>query len=224
MNTALKAVYLALGVALMALVCLWAALSFKYGPESVRAAKDTLVHADGLVGESRLAAKNSVTASKEMAEAAQNVNGLVSDLRITNSKAGTLLSTSSRDIDNLSGSIVNRLDSIAVTQAKLDAAIDSVATIPAHVNPALDAVPPVLNSLNLLISDPVIKGTLDNLSLASLNAAHLEDSLNTSVKHVDERWLAPWDGKHPIRHRLGQIGNTTLQVVGVGATLGRDFK
>ena len=110
------------------------------------------------------------------------------------------------------------------TLDKLDAAIDSITTIPPHVNQALDGATNFTKSAQLLISDPVIKGTLDNLSLASLKLARLEDSLNTSVKHVDSRWLAPWDGSHPVKHRLGQIGNIGLQLGGISSSFWRDSK
>lgn len=222
MNDLIKYLTAACLACLLTFGCFWTYLSFKYGQESVRAAKDTLVHADGLVGEARLAAKNSVTASQKTSEAIENLNETITDLdklvwKFDDSAdaATELLSTSGRTIDNVGTAIVNRTNALATTQANADAAIAAITTIPPQVNGTLGAATQAIGSLNHILADPVILDAAGNVNRFAANGADLELSLNTSVKHVDQRWLAPWDGSHPVRHYAG-VG---LGYVGLGTQI-----
>jgi hypothetical protein len=134
-----------------------------------------------------------------------NVNGVVSDVRGT-VKQSTL------------------------TLAEAQTAIQAVETIPPHINTLADQVTtsliPMPSALRGLtnVSAEIATFIHGPLTFATNNAGKLEDTANTSLGHVDRRWLAPWDGTHPFRHYMGATLGTGLQLGNLGATIIRDTK
>jgi hypothetical protein len=153
-----------------------------------------LLHADGLVNEARLAAKKSVTASEDTDKAIVALGKLVDGIGQTNAKAGVLLeqlggtalsatnainatSATVAKLGAVADSTRERIDALASTQAKADAAIDALTTIPAHVNDALAPLPSLEQHADLLISNPKIDTLLGNVDAVTMNAARATKDL-----------------------------------------------
>jgi ABC-type transporter Mla subunit MlaD len=194
-----------------------ACLTVQYGPESVRAAKDTLVHGDGLVGEARLAAKNSVQASKDTDTAMQNLNGVVTKVGVLVIKFGATADAATGTISK-AGKLVAHVDAdvtkaekpAAETKQKIDAAIDAYASVPPRLNAALEPLPAFEHSLTNT-SDALgnfINGPL--VATAAKNIGDLAGNSATMVGDFDRRFLAPYSGNHPKIHTTLAIGKGLL--------------
>ena len=219
---------------LLVLVLVFALAPVAYwAPKTTRAMKDSAIHFDGFVGEAGLAAKNSVTASQKTAEALTNLNETVTDADKLLWKLDDTIDASTETIRALgetATSASRRIDALAVTQAKAENAIDQVATLPGHLNPLADGlrdallpVPSTLTGLNSAAAEMTayIHGPL---TFATMNAGELEDTTNTTLDQARKRWVAPYSGQHPTRHKFAVAGQDGLQLIGIGGTLWRDTK
>ena len=188
-----------------------------YSLTMARAAKDAAIHADGLVGEARLAAKNSVQASKDTDTAMQNLNGVLTKVGALVTKFGATADAATGTITK-AGTLVSHVDAdvtkaekpAAETKRKIDAAIDAYASVPPRLNAALEPLPAFEHSLTNT-SDALgnfINGPL--VSTAAKNIGDLAGNSATMVGDFDKRFLAPYSGNHPKIHTTLAIGKGLL--------------
>ena len=214
---------------LLALLCVILAPWAYDARTDARIAKSALLHADGAIGEIRLAAKQSVTASQTTNEALKDLDSVIKDAEplvwkfddVADSAAGTLdagtntMTTLGLETAKVSQSLRFGVDK---TIDKLDDAIDSVEEIQPHVNDMLDSVIPVMRessasvrSIHRLLSDPALSGAIDNVNRLAGNAA-------TITAHTDHYFFPPpYSGKHPIAHHLKVIGMDVLKLTPAAA-------
>ena len=199
--------------------------SWKYGPETFKLVKDSAVHGDGLVGEARLAAKESVTASNDADTAIKAFGVLITTIQTgTLPKVGTVLdatttleTTLNRRTIQFTGDLQMDAD---VAAEKLNDALDKIQTIPGHANDLMDSVRATSNESTGLVgdfrrflNDPATAGVRDNLGTLALSGSHFLDTGTVLVGHVDTDFFAPYTGKHPKRHAAW---NVTKSMLGIG--------
>jgi hypothetical protein len=195
-------------------------LEVKYGPETARAGKDTAVHADGLVGESRLAAKNSVLASKDTDIAMKNLNVLVTKfgatadaMTATIKQAGGTVKNAGDLVAHVNADVTKAEKPATETLAKVDRAIDAVTTVPAAIATALAPLPAFEQSLTQtsnaagdFMRNPFLNKAVENVATLAGNGAEFVDDTTAYF------YPPPYTGPHPVRHRFKMIGEGALKV------------
>ena len=134
---------------------------------------------------------------------------------------------------NVNGAVADLRGTVRASTKTVEEAqkvIESVGTMPPHVNDLTDQIrtslyplPDTLRGLTGTSQEVTayIHGPMTNLTD---NLSKLANTTNTTESHIDQRFFAPWDGKHPFRHYAGAAFGTGLQLGNLGATLVRDTK
>jgi ABC-type transporter Mla subunit MlaD len=150
-------------------------------------------------------------------------------------EAADTANDSSTEALNLTGSAISLVDDL---RAKIDDVIPKAGNTVAKLGTTADAASDTFTRLGktsdaasetfirlgktadagtALMSSAEMKAAIGNLGA-------LEATLNTTTAHFDQKFMAPWDHAHPVRHYIGLTGKTILSVTGLGATLVRDTK
>jgi len=148
----------------------------------------TLLHADGLMGESRLTAKT-------FRETALNVRD----------QEGEASQATLSAMRNLSQGIGQ------VSEDSHQISLQTVATLKS-VNGAAVEAKDAVNSLDLLFRSPQISNTLNNMDHVTASWA----SLSSDAVTVERRYFfpAPYSGHHPLWHRIGTGFYTGVKLLG----------
>jgi hypothetical protein len=218
MTRALQFAGLAVLVLLAAILAPIAWLTWKYAPEIFRAGKDTLVHADGLVGEARLAAKNSVSVSQRTTETLENLNETVTDFDRLVWKFDDTADAATSAVSLLGARGGATLEAATSAISHIDTAATEVSgatqTSLGAMSKALEPLPLFEQSLTKtsnaaadFLNNPFLNKAVENVSGLAGNAA-------TITKHTDlYLFPPPYAGPHPLRHRLEVAGRDALRLI-----------
>lgn len=190
-------------------------LTWKYGPETFKAGKDGVVHADGLIGEARLATKNSVTVSQKTAEAIENLNQTVTDLdrlvwkfddtadaaRSAVAMLGTRGGGAFAEIDQAAAEVSGE------AQSSLQAMRKALEPLPGFEQ----SLTRTSNAAADFLNNPFLNKAVENVSGLADNAAAI-------TKHTDNYLFPPpYSGRHPLRHKLEVVSKETLKLIPTAA-------
>lgn len=219
MSTAKEALKLACLGLLVAFLCLLCAVLAPFAWNSratYRKVTAILLHVDGLTGEARLAAKASVTASKDTDKAIVAFGKLVDGIGETNRRAGKTitalgetaggagaaeadLSQLARKLSQTADAATRRIDALETTQAKANQAISAVADALTPVPAAISGLTTLEHSIDGIVSDPNIPLAVSHVNGAAAAVQGVAEDgreITGSAKHLFTWPKSLWNKIH----------------------------
>lgn len=209
--------WLGCALALTVICVTLAVLTVKYEPRTARAVRDAAIHGDGLTGEARLAAKQSVIASQKSTEALENLNQTITDLDKLVWKFDDTADAATSTIHNVGGqtgavltAATGTIQTLGDDSKRLTSAMErSLAAMDTALAPLPDlerAATKTITAGGDFINNPYLNAAIKNWS-------DVGASTNKMVVDV-HAWAfpPPYTGAHPTRHKFAVVGKGALKM------------
>jgi hypothetical protein len=163
------------------------------------------------MGKVEAAADETAKASTKEIQVVDNANTLITKLGVTVDGVNTAVASTTSamtstlvHIDGTADAATRRIDALKAEQDAADEAIQQIATLPGAVRTALEPLPGLEESITRT-SDKAGDFLAGPASSLASNGAELAGNAAMATDHFDQRWLAPYSGKHPRWHKVGQV-------------------
>jgi hypothetical protein len=196
----------AIALALLSITAAW--LTVRYGPEMALAAKESLVHGQGLVTELQRGARRSVNVSDDTDTVIKHMDRSLSQMDAVIAKYGLLANTASTTVTGLGEKAGATLAAATALEGNVGTAATSLSDRAQLSLAKMDAAMEPLPDLERAATKTITAGGdfVNNpyLNRAIKNWGDLAGSTNKTVLDFDA-WAfpPPYRGPHPVRHAIG---------------------